>query len=162
MRFLTLLLLVLLCTCVRAQKVLLFERMTDSKAERMYEGEALKFRMEGDKFWQEGRIMEMRPDIQALVINERFILLEEIESVHLGSTFGAAAGYSLMTFGTAWAGIGLIGYATDKDPTTNFSGRDATIALTSFASGYLINRFLGQKRFKTSQYKRLRIVDTSF
>jgi hypothetical protein len=162
MRFLPLLILVLLCTCVRAQKVLLFEKLTDSKSERLYEGDPLKFRLKGDKFWQEGNMMEMRPDIQALIINDRYILLEEIDAVHRGKTFGAAAGYSLMTFGVAWTGIGLVGYATDKDPSTNFTGSDVTIALTSITTGYLINRFLGQKLFKTGKYKRLRVVDTSF
>ncbi|MEM6772780.1 MAG: hypothetical protein AAF597_19535, partial [Bacteroidota bacterium] len=60
---------------LRAQRVLLFEKLTSSSSERLYEGEMIKFRMDGDKFWQDGLIREMRPDIQALVINDRFIML---------------------------------------------------------------------------------------
>lgn len=162
MRLFTLLLFTLLGTCVSAQKVLLFEKLTSSKSERLYEGDLLKFRMKGDKFWQSGRMMELRPDIQALVINDRFIMVDEIDSVHQGRGLGAAVGGSLMTFGVAWSGIGLVGYATDKDPTTNLESRDLLITATSLASGFLIYKLFGQKKFKTGKYKRLRVVDTSF
>lgn len=163
MRFLIpLLFLLLACTSVRAQRVLLFERTNKPVAERVYAGEDFRFRLVGDDFWQEGPIRELRPDIQALVINDRYIMLDEIESVHRGSTFFAAAGYSMMTFSVAWTGIGLVGYATDKDPSTNFTSSDVTIAVTSMATGYLLNRFLGQRKYKLSEKKRLRIIDTSF
>ncbi|MEM6772845.1 MAG: hypothetical protein AAF597_19865, partial [Bacteroidota bacterium] len=104
MRLFYLLLFTLLCTCARAQKVLLFEKLTSSKSERLYEGDLLKFKMKGDKFWQSGRMLELRPDIQALVINDRFIMVDEIASVHQGRGIGTAIGGSLMTFGVAWSG----------------------------------------------------------
>ena len=124
---LSLLLVISLCTCGSAQKLLLLEKTSSAAAERIYEGEQLRFRMVGDKFWQEGPIREMRPDIQALVINDRYILLEEIDAIHRGSTFAKAAGLSLMTFGTVWTGIGLIGYNTDKDPNTQISGSEIAV-----------------------------------
>lgn len=145
-----------------AQKVLLFEQLTSSRSDRMYEGERLKFRMTGDKFYQEGYIREMRPDIQALVINDRFIMLDEIELVHRGKTAGAAVGYSLMTFGAGWSFWSLVGNATDGDPLTKYENRDLMITLTSVGTGFLINQLFGQKKFKTGKYKRLRVVDTSF
>ncbi|NJC27483.1 hypothetical protein [Neolewinella antarctica] len=150
------------CTSVRAQKVMLFEKLKNSKAERLYEGDRLRFRIRGDKFWQEGFIREMRPDIQALVINDRFILLEEIDLVDRGSSFGKAAGYSLMTFGVAWTGIGLIGYNTDKDSNTQISGGELATGAASFVLGYALVKLLGQKKFRPGKYKRLRIVDTTF
>lgn len=141
---------------------MLFEKLTNSKSERVYEGERLKFRMAGDKFWQEGSIMEMRPDIQALVINDRFILLDEIETIHRGNTAAAAAGYSLMAFGLGWSAFGLVGYNTDGDPNTQYSRRDLMTTLTTVSSGFLLNKLLGRKLYKTGKYKRLRIIDTSF
>ncbi len=162
MRLFTLLLLVLFCTCVRAQKVLLFEKLTASQSDRIYEGERLKFRLKGDKFYQEGFIREMRPDIQALIINDRYIMLEEIDIVHRGTTAGAAVGYSLMTFGVGWSFWALVGNGTDGDPLTNYENRDLMISLTSIGTGFLINKFLGQRKFRTGKYKRLRVVDTSF
>ncbi len=162
MRLLTLLFFVLVCTGVRAQRVLLFEKLTASQSERVYEGERLRFRMNGDKFYQEGFIREMRPDIQALVINDRFIMLEEIDIIHQGKTFGAAAGYGLMTFGAGWSFWGLIGNATDGDPLTRYENRDLMVSLTSIGTGFLINKLFGQKKFRTGKYKRLRVVDTSF
>ena len=159
---LPLLLVAFLCTCVRAQKVLLFEKLTASQSERLYEGEMLKFRMKGDKFWQEGPIREMRPDIQALVMNDRFIMLNEIESVHQGATAGKVVGLSLMAFGTSWSFWSLAGNYTDGDPMTRYESRDLMISLTSIGTGFLIQQLLGKKRFKPGKYKRLRVVDTSF
>lgn len=159
---LTLLFTSLLCTCVRAQRVLLFEKLTSSSSERMYEGELLKFRLQGDNFFQEGLITEMRPDIQALVINDRFIMLDEIEVVHQGTTLAGATGYSLMTFGLGWSFWSLAGNYTDGDPTTNYETRDLMVTLTSAGTGFLLTRLLGRKRFRTGRYKRLRVVDTSF
>ncbi len=166
MRLLSLLFLFLLCTCgpaqIHAQKVMLFEQLTSSKSDRVYEGEMLKFRLKGDKFWQEGYIREMRPDIQALVINDRFIMLDEIETIHQGKTAFSTVGYSLMTFGVSWSVYGLVGYNTDGDPTTNYSNRDLFTTATAFGTGFLINKLFGQKKYRTGKYKRLRVVDTTF
>ena len=156
------LLLTLVSTCVLAQKVMLLENTKRAKAEKIYEGEELRFRMKGDKFWQQGYIREMRPDIQALVINDRFIMLEEIDAINRGSTFGKAAGLSLMAFGTVWTGIGLVGYNTDGDPDSQISSGELAVGLGSFAGGWLINKLFGTKRFKTGKLKRLRIIDTTF
>lgn len=162
MRLLTLLLILSICTCVSAQRVLLFEKLTSSKSDRMYEGERLKFRLKGDKFYQEGLIREMRPDIQALVINDRFVMLDEVDLIHRGNTFGAAGGYSLMTFGVGWSFWSLVGNATDGDPLTRYESRDLMVTLTSVGTGFLIKTLFGQRKFRTGKYKRLRVVDTSF
>lgn len=151
-----------LCTSVRAQRVLLFEKLTNSKSERVYEGERLKFRLKGDRFWQQGPVREMRPDIQALVINDRFIMLDEVDAVHQGNTVFGAAGYSLMTFGIGWSFFSVAGNYTDGDASTNYEPRDLMTTLTSVGTGFLLTRLLGRKRFKTGKYKRLRVVDTSF
>lgn len=160
---LALFLFALLCaTGVQAQRVMLFEKLTSSQSERVYEGELLRFRMEGDNFWQEGYIREMRPDIQALVINDRFILLDEIDAVYRGSTLANGVGYSLVTFGAGWSVFAALGYATDKDPTTSYSGDDAMVTVTSVGLGYLLIKLLGQRKFRTGKFKRLRIVDLDF
>ncbi|MTB50535.1 hypothetical protein [Lewinella sp. W8] len=154
--------LLVLAGSAAAQRVLLFEKLTDSRSERLYEGEMLRFKMKGDNFWQEGPIRQMRPDIQALVINDRFIMTDEIAVIDQGNTVFAAAGYGLMTFGAGWSFWALAGNATDGDPTTRYENRDLMVTLTSVGTGYLLTRLLGKKRFKTGKYKRLRVVDTSF
>ncbi len=162
MRLNLLLFTVLLCTCVRAQRVLLFEKLTSSKSERVYEGEALRFRMKGDDFWQEGYIREMRPDIQALVINDRFILLDEIDAVFLGHTIASKLGYGLMTFGAGWSLFAALGYATDKIDETHYSIDDAVVTVASVGVGYLLVKVLGRRKFRPGKYKRLRVVDLNF
>ena len=162
MRLFTLLLGILLCTCVRAQRVLLFEQLTNSKSERVYEGDALRFRLKGDKFWQEGYIREMRPDIQALVINDRYVMLDEIDVVDRGNTIATRIGYGLMTFGAGWSFFAALGYATDKIDETRYSVDDALVTAASVGTGFLLVKLLGQRRFRTGKYKRLRVVDLDF
>lgn len=162
MRQLLLLAILLSAVSVQAQRVLLFEKLTSSRSDRVYEGEILRFRMEGDNFWQEGYIREMRPDIQALVINDRFIMLDEIESVYRGSTVANGIGYGLMTFGAGWSVFAALGYATDKIDSTNYSVDDALVTVTTVGAGYLLVKLLGRKKFRTGKFKRLRIVDLDF
>lgn len=170
MRLITLFLILSFCTStfgtlsshLSAQRVLLFEKLTSSQSDRMYEGERLKFRLKGDKFYQEGPIREMRPDIQALVINDRFVMLDEIELINRGKTFGAAAGYGLITFGAGWSFWSLAGNYTDGNPLTKYESRDLLITLTSVGTGFLINKIFGQRKFRPGKYRRLRVVDTSF
>lgn len=161
-----LLLFLIVCSCVPArtiaQRVLLFERLTDSKSARMYEGDVIRFKLAGDKFWQSGPIREMRPDIQALVINDRFIMLDEIAAVDRGGTLARVGGYSLMTFGAGWSLFALVGYNTDGDPSSQYSGFDATVSATSLASGFLLNKLFGRNRFRPGKTRRLRIVDLNF
>ena len=162
MRLPLLLFVLLLCTGLQAQRVLLFERLTASKSERIYEGDALRFKLKGDKFWQEGFIREMRPDIQALVINDRFVMLDEIDVVHRGNTIASRLGYGLITFGAGWSFFALVGYSVDNDPSTSYSVDDALVTGVSVAAGYTLLKVLGQRRFRPGKYKRLRVVDLNF
>ena len=162
MRLLFLFLLVVASTCVPAQRVLLFEKLTSSKSQRVYEGDPIRFRMQGDGFWQEGYVRELRPDIQAMVINDRYILLDEIEAIDRGTTIAAKLGYGLITFGAGWSFFAAVGYAVDRDPSTSYSTDDALVTASSVGIGYLLIKVLGQNRFRPGKTRRLRIVDLSF
>ena len=162
MRLLFLFLLVVASTCVPAQRVLLFEKLTSSKSQRVYEGDPIRFRMQGDGFWQEGYIRELRPDIQAMVINDRYILLDEIEAIDRGATIAAKLGYGLITFGAGWSFFAAVGYAVDRDPSTSYSTDDALVTASSVGIGYLLIKVLGRSQFRPGKTRRLRIVDLSF
>jgi hypothetical protein len=162
MRVLLFLLLILPCTCVRAQRVLLFEQLTESKSPRLYEGDVLKYKLKEEKYWREGYIREMRPDIQALVINDGFVMLDDIAVVHRGNTIATPFGLGLITFGVGWSTFALVGYNTDGDPETQYSGFDAAVSGTAIGAGLLLWKLFGTRRFRPGKYKRLRIVDTSF
>jgi hypothetical protein len=162
MRVLLVLFLILPCTCVRAQRILLFEQLTESKSPRLYEGDVLRYKLKEEKYWREGYIREMRPDIQALVINDGFVMLDDIAVVDRGNTLATPAGLALITFGVGWSTLALIGYNTDGDPDSQFSGLDASVSATSIGLGFLMWKLFGTKRFRPGKYKRLRIVDTSF
>lgn len=148
---------------VSAQRVLLLERSGQSKPQKLMAGDGLTFRMKGDKFWQEGIISELRPDIQAMVINDRFIMIDEVEALRFsGSGLLNYAGLSLITFGAGWSFFALVGYATDGDPSSSYSGFDATVTGTTVATGFLLRKLFARKKFKLNDRRRLRIVDLSF
>lgn len=148
---------------LNAQRVLLLENMRSSKADRFYEGQAIVFRMQGDNFWQDGFITELRPDIQSIVINDRFVMLDEVEALQLpGAGFATGIGYSLMTFGLGWSAFALVGYATDGQEDTRYSGMDLGVTLVSVGSGFLLKSLFAKRQYKLSDRKRLRIVDLSF
>lgn len=160
-----LLLLCLLATQLplQAQRVLLLENSRSSKAQRYFEGQEIVFRMKGDKFWQNGYIRELRPDIQSIVVNDRYVMLNELDALQLpGSGFATGIGYSLMTFGAGWSFFALLGYATDRQPDTRYSTGDAAVTLAAMGSGFLIKSLFARKKYKLSDKKRLRIVDITF
>ncbi len=146
-----------------AQRVLLLENMRSSRADRYYEGQTIVFRVRGDNFWQNGVITELRPDIQSIVINDRFVMLDEVEAVQLpGAGFATGVGYSLMTFGLGWSAFALVGYATDGQADTRYSGTDLGVTLVSVGSGFLLKSIFAKRQYKLSERKRLRIIDLSF
>lgn len=150
-------------TAITAQRVLLLEKSGQNTAEKIMEGQDLIYRIKGDEFWQEGFISELRPDIQAMVINERFVMLEEVEALKFsGARFGGAMGFSLVTFGLGWSGFALLGYATDGNPDTAYSSRDLGVTLVSVGTGLLLRQLFQNKKYKVSERKRLRIVDLTF
>ena len=150
-------------THLSAQRVLLLEKYGQSKSQRLVEGDGLTFRMKGDNFWQSGVITELRPDIQAIVMNERFVMIDEIEALRLsGSGFANYAGLTLMTFGAGWSFFGLVGYPLDGNPETNYGTFDLTITATAVASGFLLRQLFARKKMKLNKRNRLRIVDLTF
>jgi len=119
--------------------------------------------MLGDNFWQNGPITELRPDIQAMVINDRFIMLDQIESVKFsGSSFANGAGYSLMIFGLSWSAFAGIGYNTDGDPNTQYGAMDLGVTAVAFGAGVLLRKLFASRKYKLNQRKRLRVVDLTF
>lgn len=161
--FLTLLLWSLSLTKLPAQRVLLLEKSGQNTAEKITEGSGIVYRIKGDDFWQEGYIDELRPDIQAMVINDRFVMLDQIEALKFpGARLGGAAGLSLVTFGLGWSTFALVGYATDGDPETAYSRRDLGVTLVSVGTGLLLRQIFQSKKYKVSERKRLHIVDLTF
>jgi len=156
-------LLVISGTSLSAQRVLLLERTGQTKSDRLSEGDELTFRMRGDKFWQQGLISELRPDIQAMVINDRYIMLEEVDALKFsGSRFANGVGLSLITFGVGWSAFAVVGYNTDGNPETNYGQFDLAVTLTAVGTGFLLRRLFASRKFRLNKRRRLRVVDLTF
>ena len=164
-RYATLLvLLVLLGTgfSAAAQRVILIEKAGSARTQKIYEGQYLNFRLQGDDIWYEGDIMNLRVDQNLIEFGDRYVELDKIEALRRPKGWSQALGYSLLTFGVSWSGFALVGKLTDGDPETHYDGRDAIISGVSMGLGFGLSQLFRYKVYRFGKNRRLRMVDISF
>lgn len=148
----------------QAQRMLLIEKVNSARTQKIYEGMFLQYQLAEDEDWYQGEIMELRPDIQAIVFEDRIVSVDKIVRLRQRRAWPLNLGYTLATFGVAWSGWALIGTATDGNPDTRYEGSDAIVTGVAVGSGLLLAGLLGNKklRFGEGRKRRLRVVDVSF
>lgn len=145
-----------------AQIAVQFERYGYDETLKFFRGDEFSYQLREDDIWRTDPIQEIRPDINSLVLANRYISLDQIERINLGKDgFTQGSGIALQTFGAGWALFGLVGYAVDGDPNTRFGTGDAIVSLGSIATGFLLTK-LANRKITLSPNKRLRIVDLNF
>lgn len=145
-----------------AQLALQLERYGQAETLKYFRGDEIGYQLFEDDIWRSDVIQEIRPDINSVVLADRFITLDQIERIDLGKDpFVQASGIALQTFGAGWAFFGLIGYNIDGDPETQFGRGDIFVSLGSMATGFLLTK-LAKRKYKLGQRRRLRIVDLNF
>ncbi len=149
-------------SALSAQQILLLERAGSAKPKKIFAGQSIDYRLQGEEYWLTGEIEELREDRQLIVLEDRYIVLKEIESLRFYRPYARPIGIGLITFGVGWSAFGLIGYNTDNDPTTKYSTGDAITSATAIGLGFLLPRLLGTKKVKLGGSRRLRIVDVTF
>jgi hypothetical protein len=147
-----------------AQKYLQIETRGRAATEKFPVGSYLEYQVEGDDFFSQGELIDLLPESQTLVMEDRYLSADRIVALRFERPFGKAAAYSLYTFGVAWSGFALIGYNTDNDPSTQYSLGDAVVTATSLGLGYLIQKTFSQRKVRLgkNKKKRLRLIDTTF
>ncbi len=162
MRLLTPILLLCTCTALSAQKVLQLERYGRTQSERFFAGDMLTYQLKGEDFFREGYIEDFRVSDSLIVFGDRYVELDEIEMLRFPRQWSRVAGTSLMVFGGAWSGFALIGYATDGDPDTQYSARDAVISGVALGTGFGLQKLLPFKKIRLGKRVRLRLLDLRF
>lgn len=145
-----------------AQKYLQIETSGKARTQKFSTGAYLVYQVRGDDFFSQGELIDLLPESQTLVFEDRYVSADRIEALRFERPFAKAATYSLYTFGVAWSAFGLIGYNTDNDPSTQYSVGDAIVTATSLGLGYLIQKTLFQRKVRLGKKKRLRLIDTTF
>ncbi len=147
-----------------AQRVLLVEKRNSPRTQKLYAGDFIQYRLFGEEDWYRGEIYDLRADEQLIVLEDRYIDIQQVEMFRYGRPWSSAAGTGLTTFGVSWSFFALVGTATDGNPDTSYRWSDAMVSATSIGLGLLIPRLFGRRkmRFGEEEKRRLRIIDISF
>ena len=158
------LLLLVCCGQLSAQRVLLIEKINSPTTQKLYAGDYIQYRLVDDEDWYRGDIYELREDAQLIVFEDRYVPIDQVEMFRRGKPWATAVGTGLTTFGISWSFFALVGTATDGNPDTSYRASDAVVSGISLGLGFLIPRLFGRQklRFGEGRKYRLRIIDVSF
>jgi hypothetical protein len=152
--------LLILCSTpmLMAQQFMQLERYGKPRAQRIYPGEVIQYRYEGD--WYEGEIKDFRHDLNWVVLHNRFIPLEEISALRYPRNWPRPIGRQLQLFGISWSGWALIGSATDPTPGIDYRWSDLAVSTTALASGLALPHLVGKfKVVPLGKRRKLRLMD---
>lgn len=145
-----------------AQKVLQIEKYGNPNSQKIQIGTMLDYRLKGEEDFREGYIEDLRVKDSLIVFGDRYVKVHDIAELRFPRTWGKTIGTSLMILGGAWSGFALIGYATDGNPETSYSSRDAVISAASAGLGYALTKLIRYKRIRMDKRHRLRLLDLRF
>ncbi len=146
----------------KGQKVLQIERYGSPVTQKLFIGDALTYRMEGDELWYDGYIEDILVEEKIVLLGQRYLPLDTIAALRWDRTGPRVIGASLLVFGAGWTGSALIGKLTDGDPDTEYNARDAAIGGTSMLLGLGIPRLFRYKKIRMGRRFRLRLLDLNF
>lgn len=138
-----------------AQKVLQIERFGSAKTKKIYIGEEINYRIKGDKTWYTGVIQDLLIDENIILLQERYIRIDDIEIIRERKTWSKPMGRQLYNFAGGWllfsAGGTLVGWS--------FGWDTVIIAGSAVLTGFLIQKIFKYKKYKIGKKRRLRMLD---
>jgi len=144
------------------QKILQIEKYGSPKTKKLFIGQKIKYKLEGDDIWYQGYIDDLIVDREIIALEDRYINMNDIEAFRYNRSWSGPVGISLYTFGAAWSGFALIGTITDGDPDTNYRSSDAIVSGVAIGLGFVVQRFLAKKTVRFGKRRRLRMLDLTF
>lgn len=162
MRLFTLLLLLCSTYALPAQKVLQIEKYGSPKTEKIQIGSVIDYRLTGEEAFREGYIEDIRVEDSLIVFGDRYVNVHDIAELRFPRSWGKTVGTSLMIFGGSWSGFALLGYATDGNPETSYSGRDAAVTVVAAGLGYALAKLVRYRKVRIGKRYRLRLLDLRF
>lgn len=143
---------------VAAQKMLIIEQANVAKTTRLFPGDRLIFRLEGEEnYWYERTITEILPETNSLLLDNYLVKVEDIAAIKIHKkTIWRVAGGALLSLGVS------LGFATGV---AAIYGDDYNYPLLAGASvgSFLTGRYLlKRKKLKLGEKHRLRIIEVKF
>lgn len=143
-----------------AQVILLLEDMTEVRPYTYYVGSKITVKtVDYPEEWQTIRITKLLDESSTIVYDGGLLNTSEIISVRRNSILGQTVGYTLQAFGAAWTVFGVLGSVFGD---SEYDVGTALIGVVSFATGWVIRKYMSSKKYKIGSKNRLKILDVSF
>lgn len=149
------------CVSTEAQVFMQLERSGRPKAQRIYPGEVIQYRYQGQ--WYTGEIQEFLPDAGMVVLTRHTLRASDIEALRYRRDWPKPVGRQIMLFGLSWSAWALIGTATDNEPGVDYRWSDAAVTATATGLGLALPAIVKKHRVvEMGKKRRLRILDLNF
>lgn len=149
------------CASAEAQVFMQVERYGRPRAQRIYSGEVIQYRYQGQ--WYAGEIQEFRSDVNMIVLTRHTLRVSDIEALRYQRHWPKPVGRQIMLFGASWSAWALIGTATDNQPGIDYRWSDAAVTATATGLGLALPAVVKKYRVvEMGKKRRLRILDLNF
>jgi len=149
------------CTLAESQVFMQLERYGRPRAQRIYPGEVIQYRYQGQ--WYTGEIQEFLPDAGMVVLTRHTLRVSDIEALRYRRDWPKPIGKQIMLFGLSWSAWALIGTATDNEPGLDYRWSDAAVTATATGLGLALPAIVKKYRVvEMDKKRRLRILDLNF
>jgi hypothetical protein len=140
-------------SAVFSQKMLLLEKSTRTKSERIYLGQSFHFKLKNQSGWYERTITDILPNEKMILLDLEPVKIDDILAISRPrSGFVRALGQSLTIFPATILLMWTVSAASRDKPSSIWLG----IAATSFVSGRIMLR---KKKLKMGKKWRLRALE---
>ena len=150
------------CQLISAQKVLQIERYGRAETEKIFIGNEIVYRLNGNDYFLRGYIEDLHIENNVIVLPDRYVPVSEINALQYNRGWPRAIGTSIFWFGLGWSALAAVGTATDGDASTNYRWSDAAVTGTSFVISFALPKLFGRHTLKFGKRKRLRMLDINF
>jgi hypothetical protein len=158
-QFITLILLIILATTtLSAQKMLLLEQTNVAKTTKMYLGETLIFRLEGEEnYWYERTITDIFPETNSLLLDNYLVKVDDIAAIKVHKkTIVRIVGGAFLSLGIT------LGFSTGIAALYGDS-YNYPLLIGGSAASFLTGRYmLKRKKLKLGDKHRLRAIEVKF
>ncbi len=148
-----------LCT---AQKVLQIEKAGSFKVQKIFIGQTIDYKLEGNDYFIEGVIEDLDIENQVIVLADRYVTLKDIVALRYPRSWPQGVSKSLLWFGVGWSFFAVVGTATDGESSTSYQWSDAVVSASSLTSSFLVSKISRYKKIKIGKRRRLRLLDINF
>ena len=154
------LILLLPCTGLWGQKILLLEHANRVKTTKMYQGETLRFRLSGkENYWYERTITDILPETKTLLLDNFAVKLDSIVAIKVNRRgIWRVAGAALVSLGATLTLATTAGKVFYQDEDVD-APKLFVIAGVSLGTGLFLTT---PRKLKLGKKHRLRIIEFKF